>query len=154
MMIFESLWVPPNLYAAEGPLVVAGQLSLTGVDSFYWFASGGEEWGPCDGKWAYNTPMQMGLFPATALAFRQGYIAEADEPVGVRGTQPGRSVAAEDAADRRNGRLRSEPRPGRNAGQLGRFHAASIRWRFASDRSRCVTAAARPTTAYLPNSTA
>ena len=44
-MIFESLWVPPNLYAAEGPLVVAGQLSLTGVDSFYWFASGGEEWG-------------------------------------------------------------------------------------------------------------
>ena len=81
MMIFESLWVPPNLYAAEGPLVVAGQLSLTGVDSFYWFASGGEEWGAFDGKWAYNTPMQMGQFPATALAFRQGYIAEAEEPV-------------------------------------------------------------------------
>lgn len=81
MMIFESLWVPPNLYAAEGPLVVAGQLSLTGVDSFYWFASGGEEWGASDGKWAYNTPMQMGQFPATALAFRRGYIAEAEEPV-------------------------------------------------------------------------
>ncbi len=81
MMIFESLWVPPNLYAAEGPLVVAGQLSLTGVDSFYWFASGGEEWGSYDGKWAYNTPMQMGQFPATALAFRKGYIAEAAEPV-------------------------------------------------------------------------
>lgn len=81
LMIFESLWVPPNLYAAEGPLVVAGQLSLTGVDSFYWFASGGDEWGAFDGKWAYNTPMQMGQFPATALAFRQGYIAEAKEPV-------------------------------------------------------------------------
>jgi len=81
LMIFESLWVPPNLYAAEGPLVVAGQLSLTGVDSFYWFASGGEEWGAFDGKWAYNTPMQMGQFPATALAFRKGYIAEAAEPV-------------------------------------------------------------------------
>lgn len=81
MMIFESLWVPPNLYAAEGPLMVAGQLSLTGVDSFYWFASGGEEWGAYDGKWAYNTPMQMGQFPATALAFRQGYITEAKEPV-------------------------------------------------------------------------
>ncbi len=80
-MIFESLWVPPNLYAAEGPLVVAGQLSLTGVDSFYWFASGGEEWGASDGKWAYNTPMQMGLFPATSLAFRRGYIAQADEPI-------------------------------------------------------------------------
>jgi hypothetical protein len=81
MMIFESLWVPPNLYAAEGPLMVAGQLSLTGVDSFYWFASGNEEWGAYDGKWAYNTPMQMGLFPATALAFRKGYIATAAEPV-------------------------------------------------------------------------
>lgn len=81
LMIFESLWVPPNVYAAEGPLVVAGQLSLTGVDSFYWFASGGEEWGAFDGKWAYNTPMQMGQFPATALAFRKGYIAEAKEPV-------------------------------------------------------------------------
>ncbi len=81
MMIFESLWVPPNLYAAEAPLVVAGQLSLTGVDSFYWFASGGEEWGAPDGKWAYNTPMQMGLFPATALAFRKGYIAEAKAPL-------------------------------------------------------------------------
>jgi len=81
MMIFESLWVPPNLYKAEGPLVVAGQLSLTGIDSFYWFASGGEEWGEVDGKWAFNTPMQMGLFPATALAFRKGYIREATEPV-------------------------------------------------------------------------
>jgi len=81
MMIFESLWVPPNLYKAEGPLVVAGQLSLTGVDSFYWFASGGGEWARYDGKWSYDTPMQMGLFPATALAFRKGYIAEAAEPV-------------------------------------------------------------------------
>ena len=81
MMIFESLWVPPNLYAAEGPLMVAGQMSLTGLDSFYWFASGGEEWGAPDGKWAYNTPLQMGQFPATALAFRKGYIAEAAEPV-------------------------------------------------------------------------
>jgi len=81
MMIFESLWVPPNLYATEGPLVVAGQLSLTGLDSFYWFASGGEEWGAPDGKWAYNTPLTMGLFPAAALAFRKGYIAEATEPV-------------------------------------------------------------------------
>jgi len=81
MMVFESLWVPPNLYSAESSLVVAGQLSLTGVDSFYWFASGGEEWGDYDGKWAYNTPMMMGQFPATALAFRKGYIAQAEEPV-------------------------------------------------------------------------
>jgi hypothetical protein len=80
-IIPESMWVPPNLYASEGPLVVAGQLSLTGVDSFYWFASGGEEWGAIDGKWSYNQPLTMGQFPTAALAFRQGYIAEATEPV-------------------------------------------------------------------------
>jgi hypothetical protein len=80
-LITESLWVPPNLYASEGPLVVAGQMSLTGVDSFYWFASGTVEWGDVHGKWVYNRPMQMGMFPAAALAFRRGYIAEAEEPV-------------------------------------------------------------------------
>ncbi len=80
-IIPESLWVPPNLYRAEGPLVVAGQLSLTGVDSFYWFASGGREWSDIHSKWPYSTPMQMGQFPAAALVFRKGYIAQADEPV-------------------------------------------------------------------------
>ncbi len=79
-IIPESLWVPPNLYKSEGPLVVAGQLSLTGVDSFYWFASGGDEWADIQSKWPYNTIMQMGQFPATALAFREGYIAQAEEP--------------------------------------------------------------------------
>ncbi len=80
-LITESLWVPPNLYASEGPLVVAAQMSLTGVDSFYWFASGTVEWGDIHGKWVYNRPMQMGMFPAAALAFRRNYIAEAEEPV-------------------------------------------------------------------------
>ncbi len=79
--IGESLWVPPNLYAAEGPILVAGQLSLTGVDSFYWFASGGRDWGDIHGKWSYTRPMQIGQFPAASLAFRKGYIAEASEPV-------------------------------------------------------------------------
>ena len=80
-IIPESLWVPPNLYASEGPLLVAGQLSLTGVDSFYWFASGGQEWGEIDAKWSYTQPMTLGQFPATALAFRRGYIQQASEPV-------------------------------------------------------------------------
>lgn len=77
----ESLWVPPNLYQSEGPLMVAAQLSLTGVDSFYWFCSGGVEWSAVDNKWPYDSPMQLGQFPATALAFRAGYIAQAAEPV-------------------------------------------------------------------------
>ena len=32
-------------------------------------------------KWPYNSPMQLGQFPATALAFRKGYIQEASEPL-------------------------------------------------------------------------
>jgi hypothetical protein len=80
-IIPESLWVPPNLYKSEAPLVVAAQCSLTGVDVFYWFACGAGEWGDLDGKWAFNTPMQMGQFPATALAFRERYIDQAEQPV-------------------------------------------------------------------------
>jgi hypothetical protein len=80
-IIPESLWVPPNLYQSEGPLMVAAQLSLTGVDSFYWFASGDEEWESIRSKWPYASPMQAGQFPATALAFRRGFITPASEPV-------------------------------------------------------------------------
>ena len=38
-IISESLWVPPNRYEAEGPLIVAAQSSLTGLDVFFWFAT-------------------------------------------------------------------------------------------------------------------
>ena len=33
-IIPESLWVPPTRYEAEGPLIVAAQSSLTGLDAF------------------------------------------------------------------------------------------------------------------------
>jgi hypothetical protein len=44
----ESLWVPPTRYESEGPLVVAAPSCLTGLDTFYWFATGAEEgaWDP------------------------------------------------------------------------------------------------------------
>ncbi len=80
-LITESLWVPPNLYSAEGPLLVAAQMSLTGLDSFYWFSSGTGTWSGHDKKWGYTTPMMLGQFPATALAFRKGYIKQAEKPV-------------------------------------------------------------------------
>ena len=35
----ESLWVPPSRYDAEGPLIVAAQSCLTGLDTFYWFCT-------------------------------------------------------------------------------------------------------------------
>ena len=32
----EMLWVPPDLYQSEGPLMVAAQTALTGVDISCW----------------------------------------------------------------------------------------------------------------------
>ena len=80
-IIPESLWVPPLGYQSEGPLLVAAQMSLTGVDVFFWFATGVAEWQPVGNKWTFSTPMQMGQFPAAALLYRKGYVKQADKPV-------------------------------------------------------------------------
>jgi hypothetical protein len=95
MIITESAWVHPTLYQSEGPFMMAAYHSLTGVDSLYWFAYGDEatwtldpvwKWWKVDGKnslkkWYGSYPMQAGMFPATALAYRLGYIKAADGPV-------------------------------------------------------------------------
>jgi hypothetical protein len=75
-IISESLWVPPNQYEAEGPLVVAAQSSLTGLDLFFWFATNVPEWQPPGVKWTFSIPMTLGQFPAAALMFRNGYVQE------------------------------------------------------------------------------
>jgi len=92
MLITESLWVRPNRYQAEAAMMTAAYLSLTGVDSLYWFAHGEADYqydprrlfnkvGPGDtgyalSKWSVATPAQQGMFPAAALMFRNGYVAE------------------------------------------------------------------------------
>ena len=76
-IISESLWVPPNQYEAEAPLIVAAQSSLTGLDTFFWFAPGVEEWQQPGSKWTFSVPMTLGQFPAAALIFRNGYIRRA-----------------------------------------------------------------------------
>ena len=89
MLITESSWVPPLGYQSEGPFLVAAYQSLTGVDAFYWFATGEEDWRqpgsangfmPSEGKWVCATPMLMGQWPAAALMFRRGYV-EQGQPV-------------------------------------------------------------------------
>lgn len=72
----ESLWVPPMWYEAEAPLIVAAQSCLTGLDTFYWFCTGREEWQESMGKWSFSTPMTLGQFPAAALIFRKGYVEQ------------------------------------------------------------------------------
>jgi hypothetical protein len=75
-IISEGLWVPPNRYEAEGPLIVAAQSSLIGLDTFFWFATGVEEWQPPGVKWTFSVPMTLGQFPAAALIFRKSYVQE------------------------------------------------------------------------------
>ncbi len=87
MIVSESHWVPPLGYQSEGPFLVATYQSLTGVDVFYWFATGETEWSNQDrapwdsasrAKWAIGNPMVLGQFPAAALLFRKHYLKEGD----------------------------------------------------------------------------
>ncbi len=83
IIIPESLWVPPTYYQSEGPFLVAAYASLSGVDTFYWFATGEVQWRqpasangylPSIGKWVLATPEILGNFPAAALVYRQAYL--------------------------------------------------------------------------------
>ncbi len=89
MIVSESSWVPPESYQSEGPFMIAAYQSLNGVDAYYWFATGEEDWRhpgsangfmPSEGKWICATPMLMGQWPAAALFYRNGYVKQG-EPV-------------------------------------------------------------------------
>ncbi|MCA9034832.1 MAG: hypothetical protein KDA91_06880 [Planctomycetaceae bacterium] len=80
MIISESAWVPPLRYQSEGPFLVSTYSSLTGFDIFYWFSTEDVGFGAPIEKWQLSTPAQLGMFPAAALMFRQGYIRKG-EPV-------------------------------------------------------------------------
>lgn len=77
-IISESSWVPPLKYQSEGPFLIAAYSSLTGFDTYYWFAMGEPDWARPMGKWSMNTPMLAGQFPAASILFRRGYVKRAD----------------------------------------------------------------------------
>lgn len=90
MMVTESNWVFPTRCAAEGPFLVSAYQSLLGLDGFYWFSMGTEQWTPPQSangympsqqKWFMGSPDVLGGFPAAALAFRKGYIRKAPPAV-------------------------------------------------------------------------
>lgn len=92
MIITESTWVRPNLYQSEAGLLAAAYMSLTGVDSLYWFAASERDWmadprrkfwpvkrgetGYATEKWSCSTQPLQGMWPANALLFRKGYIRQ------------------------------------------------------------------------------
>jgi hypothetical protein len=75
-IISEGLWVPPSLYQSEGPIIVAAQSCLTGLDAFVWSGTGAADWEATSVKWTFAVPMTLGQFPAAALIFRKAYLRE------------------------------------------------------------------------------
>jgi len=95
MIVSESGWNLPHKYQSEAPLLVSSYMSLTGVDSYYWFfvnAEGlmddpyfnfdGNENGPRSmNRWTYSTPGGVFMFPASALIFRNSYVKEGESVI-------------------------------------------------------------------------
>jgi hypothetical protein len=89
LIITESAWVMPNGHASEAPFLIAAYQSLTGIDAYYWFSTGDDEFTapqsangymPSQAKWIFGTPDMLGNFPAAALLYRKGYVKKG-EPV-------------------------------------------------------------------------
>ncbi len=122
MLVTESSWVLPQGYTAEGPFLISAYQSLTGVDAYYWFALGDDEWTrpesangymPSSQKWNASTPELMGGFPAAAFLFRKGLLKQA-EPVIVE------AKSDRDLWDRRTAMIAEEASfdPNRDTGDL------------------------------------
>ena len=93
MIMTEQSWTMPNRYRAEGPLLMAAYTSLSGVDASYFFVSEAAGWNH-DPKFPWqqvdgqnprvtrdiHLPSTLGMFPANAVMFRNGYVEEG-EPV-------------------------------------------------------------------------
>jgi hypothetical protein len=97
MLVTESGWNLPHKYQSEAPLLIASYMSLTGVDSYYWFFVNSEglmedpyfDYEVAEheddqrsmNRWTYSTPGGIFMFPASALMFRLNYIKEGEEVV-------------------------------------------------------------------------
>lgn len=81
-IIPETSWTPPDLYQSEGPLMIASQMCLSGANGAFWSCTGMDFWTKnMTYKWAWNTPMLLGQFPAAALIYRQGLVKEGEPAV-------------------------------------------------------------------------
>ena len=88
----ESTWVAPNFYQGEAPLVVAAYGAMSGLDAFGWYMfRAAPEYNTAiyyrQNKWDAATPALTAGFPAAALIFRQGLVAEA-KPAAVQHRAP------------------------------------------------------------------
>lgn len=84
-MCSEMTFNRPNRYRSEAPLYYAAYGALQGSDALVHFAFDGASWTVKPNffmqPWTLMTPAMMGQFPAAALIFRRGLIAEGDRLV-------------------------------------------------------------------------
>lgn len=122
MTVTESMWVMPNGNGVEAPYFVSAYSALNGVDAYFWFATGDEQWSPPqsangynDGqqKWMFASPDVLGQFPAAAYMFRKGLI-QRGKPVVVENRKPS------DIFERRTPLIAEESSfdPNRDAGDI------------------------------------
>jgi hypothetical protein len=81
-ILSEIGWTQPNRFRSEMPFLSAAYGALQGLDGFFFFAVGSNFL--CDtaiGKFQLGSPSVIGAFPAAALAYRRGDIAEAGDAV-------------------------------------------------------------------------
>jgi Carbohydrate binding domain len=99
----------PNRFRTEMPLAMAAYASFQGVDGIMFFEYNGEPWWGRDVTNNFfsltrENPV-MALFPACALAYRQGYIAPAADPLVVNYTTGGLHQMAKTDPEGRWGRF-------------------------------------------------
>lgn len=79
-MISETTWDRPNRFRSEAPLYYAAFGALQGSDAIVHFALDGSHWSVKPGyfmqPWTLMSPAMMGQFPAAALIYRRGLVAE------------------------------------------------------------------------------
>ncbi len=87
-MLSETGWTRPNRYRGEAPLFLSVYASVQDSDAIIHFAQDGANWSVKPNffmqPWTLMSPTMLGQFPATALAYRKGYI------------NPGKPVASVD----------------------------------------------------------
>ena len=76
-IVSEIGWPMPNMYRSEFTFLASAYGALQGLDGIYSFAIGGAGWDQQANKFPVSTPATLGCFPAAALVYRKGYVAEA-----------------------------------------------------------------------------
>ncbi len=79
-IISETGWTLPNRLRADNTFLCSAYGALQGVDGFFFFAVNAPGWQQTPVKFPVSVPSVLGQFPACALQYRRGDVAES-EPV-------------------------------------------------------------------------